>query len=98
MVAFRDGVRQLAREHKLPALLELCDSLRDGQLVDLGVRLEDRADGPSLWKLDDPATLRCAPLPRTNKVTHRTKEADDDSDDAARTQNSTDEWRRHPRG
>jgi len=58
MVAFRDGVRALAREHKLPALLELCDSLRDTQLVDLGVRLEDRSDGPSLWKLDDPATLR----------------------------------------
>jgi cysteinyl-tRNA synthetase len=58
MVAFRDQIRALAREQKLPGFLELCDSVRDDVLVDLGVRLEDRPDGPSLWKLDDPATLR----------------------------------------
>ena len=38
-------------------LLKLCDELRDSTMVELGVRVEDRAEG-SLWKLDDPATLR----------------------------------------
>ena len=31
--------------------------MRDETCVDLGVRVEDRADG-ALWKLDDPATMR----------------------------------------
>lgn len=39
-------------------LLEMCDDVRDNVMVDLGVRVEDRADLPSLWKLDDAATLR----------------------------------------
>lgn len=39
-------------------LLEMCDDVRDNTMVDLGVRVEDRADGPSLWKLDDASTLR----------------------------------------
>jgi len=38
-------------------LLALCDELRDGTLVDLGVRLEDRADG-AVWRRDDPAAMR----------------------------------------
>jgi cysteinyl-tRNA synthetase len=56
---FRDGVRRLARAgapHR--ELLAACDGVRDGAMVDLGVRLEDAADGGSVWKADDPATLR----------------------------------------
>ena len=57
---FRDDVRSLARGADLSAgaMLSLCDELRDKVLVDLGVRVEDRADAAALWKLDDPETLR----------------------------------------
>lgn len=34
--------------------------VRDETLVDLGVRLEDKADGSSVWKPEDPAVLRQA--------------------------------------
>lgn len=40
---FRDGVRQLALGNaKLSEILELCDRLRDQDLVDLGVALDDQ--------------------------------------------------------
>ncbi len=39
-------------------MLGLCDRLRDETLIDLGVRVEDRADG-ALWKLDEPEVLGC---------------------------------------
>ncbi|KAI9246848.1 cysteinyl-tRNA synthetase [Sporodiniella umbellata] len=49
---FRDQVRQAARE-KLDHVqfLKLCDSLRDNQMVDLGVSLDDQEDGTALVKL-----------------------------------------------
>ncbi|KAI8055314.1 hypothetical protein BDF22DRAFT_676485, partial [Syncephalis plumigaleata] len=51
---FRDNVRDLARgkaDHK--QLLELCDRLRDEDLVELGVMLDDREGGKALVKLVD---------------------------------------------
>jgi len=40
---FRDGVRRLARDNaKLSEILALCDKLRDQELVDLGVALDDQ--------------------------------------------------------
>uniref|UniRef100_A0A7S0LM51 cysteine--tRNA ligase n=1 Tax=Coccolithus braarudii TaxID=221442 RepID=A0A7S0LM51_9EUKA len=56
---FRDQVRSLARD--LPAaqmqeMLSLCDVVRDRQLVDCGVRLEDKAAGGQ-WSLADPAVM-----------------------------------------
>jgi cysteinyl-tRNA synthetase len=39
------------------AILNLCDSVRDDVLPPLGIRLEDRSDGSSRWRLDDAATL-----------------------------------------
>ena len=59
LVGFRDAVRAAAKEAggASGALLTLCDALRDGTLVDLGVRLEDRADG-AVWRRDDPAEMR----------------------------------------
>lgn len=59
LVGFRDTVRTCARD-KQPsqALLPLCDSLRDETLPPLGIRLEDKpGNGPTQWKLDDPAVL-----------------------------------------
>jgi cysteinyl-tRNA synthetase len=72
--SFRDEVRSLSRANNAnkadpscsPSsstlatdLLAACDRVRDGALVELGVRLEDRPDGrPSVWKRDDPAALR----------------------------------------
>jgi cysteinyl-tRNA synthetase len=32
--------------------------VRDKALVELGIRLEDRPDGGSVWKPEDPAVLR----------------------------------------
>lgn len=32
--------------------------VRDDTLVDLGIRLEDKPDGSSVWKPEDPAVLR----------------------------------------
>lgn len=56
--SFRDNVRSLAinkKEHK--EILTLCDKLRDEDLVDLGVCLDDREDGHALVKLVDRETL-----------------------------------------
>ena len=32
--------------------------MRDDTLVELGIRLEDRPDGSSVWKPEEPAVLR----------------------------------------
>lgn len=45
-----------ARQKGVASYLDLCDGVRDDVLPALGVRLEDRPEGP-LWKLDDPAVL-----------------------------------------
>lgn len=39
-------------------LLKACDVARDQTMVELGVRLEDKAGQPSIWKLEDKETLR----------------------------------------
>jgi len=48
---FRERVRQQAREHKVPSVLEECDRVRDEDLTELGVRLEDRSEGEVVFKL-----------------------------------------------
>lgn len=58
--AFRDAVRQIGRMEKSDGgrkLLELSDRLRDEVLPPLGVRLEDRAEQSSVWKLEDSEAL-----------------------------------------
>ncbi|KAF7985093.1 hypothetical protein HWV62_8979 [Athelia sp. TMB] len=57
---FRDGIRQLAMakgESALKDILALCDTLRDTELVPLGVALDDQPDGKALVKLVSPADL-----------------------------------------
>ncbi|KAF7728406.1 hypothetical protein EC973_006214 [Apophysomyces ossiformis] len=50
--SFRDRVRWLARNKRQPKeFLDLCDKVRDVQLVDLGVSLDDQEDGSALVKL-----------------------------------------------
>ncbi|SPO25352.1 probable cysteinyl-tRNA synthetase [Ustilago trichophora] len=58
---FRDAVRNLARSNA-PAseYLKLSDALRDNDLVDLGVALEDTEDGRALVKLVPAAQLQAA--------------------------------------
>jgi len=60
LVDFRDEVRTAAKATSPPnrALLDLCDTIRDQKAVDLGVRIEDRADGKALWSLADPEVMR----------------------------------------
>uniref|UniRef100_A0A3Q3W390 Cysteine--tRNA ligase, cytoplasmic n=1 Tax=Mola mola TaxID=94237 RepID=A0A3Q3W390_MOLML len=54
---FREGVRQIAREQKVTALLQLCDVIRDDTLPELGVRLEDHEGLSTVVKLVDKETL-----------------------------------------
>ena len=61
LVRFRDEVRAAAKATSPPnsALLAMCDALRDSRMADLGVRVEDKGgEEGSVWKLDDPETLR----------------------------------------
>lgn len=59
LVDFRDEVRATAKSSAPPlkSLLELCDRMRDQTMVDLGVRVEDRAE-KALWSLADPSVMR----------------------------------------
>jgi cysteinyl-tRNA synthetase len=58
---FRDSVRRLAREEgKASEILALCDQLRDQEMVDLGVALDDQEDGRALVKLVPAEQLRAA--------------------------------------
>ena len=55
---FRDNIRDLSRQNKSHSeILALCDRLRDVELVDLGVALEDQDDGKALVKLADKEEL-----------------------------------------
>lgn len=51
MADFRGSVREQARQLKAVEILKLCDDLRDEQLPNLGVRLEDKENGPAAIKL-----------------------------------------------
>ncbi|KAJ3312389.1 hypothetical protein HDV04_003139 [Boothiomyces sp. JEL0838] len=54
MSTFRDNVRKLAQEKADPKnILALCDKLRDEDLIEHGISLEDREDGKALIKLVD---------------------------------------------
>jgi len=52
---FRDDVRSCGRDNR--EILALCDRLRDEDLVDLGVALDDQPDGHALVKLVPRETL-----------------------------------------
>ncbi|XP_008008439.3 cysteine--tRNA ligase, cytoplasmic isoform X2 [Chlorocebus sabaeus] len=54
---FREGVRKIAREQKVPEVLQLSDALRDDILPELGVRFEDHEGLPTVVKLVDRNTL-----------------------------------------
>jgi len=58
--SFRDSVRKIAiakGDTALKDILALCDSLRDNDLVPLGVALDDQPDGKALVKLVPPSEL-----------------------------------------
>ena len=63
-VSFRDDVRALCKSGAESAkalstsLLDTCDTFRDETMVRLGIRLEDRASGKSMWKREDPTELQ----------------------------------------
>ncbi|XP_015281381.1 PREDICTED: cysteine--tRNA ligase, cytoplasmic, partial [Gekko japonicus] len=54
---FREGIRQIAKDKKVPEVLQLCDSLRDDVLPEHGVRFEDHEGLPTVVKLVDRDTL-----------------------------------------
>ncbi|KAI8324104.1 hypothetical protein GQ54DRAFT_83586 [Martensiomyces pterosporus] len=56
---FRDAVREIALNGGDPkALLALCDKVRDDDLPDLGIVIDDHGDGRALVKFADPEELR----------------------------------------
>lgn len=57
LINFRSAVRDKARAKDLSGVLNECDSFRDDALPPLGIRLEDKAGGNSVWKLADPLEL-----------------------------------------
>jgi len=54
---FRDQIRSVSQKKKDGDILKLCDSVRDDILPALGIQLEDKKDGGSTWKLDNPQEL-----------------------------------------
>lgn len=57
LMEFRSSVRDKARAKDIGAVLSECDAFRDDALPGLGIRLEDKTGGKSVWKLADPAEL-----------------------------------------
>jgi cysteinyl-tRNA synthetase len=61
LTEFRKAVRLAAMKGDNKEVLRIADSLRDDLLPVLGVRMEDKGSGAdviSVWKLDDPETMR----------------------------------------
>ena len=50
-------MRDKARAKDVSAVLKECDAFRDDALPPLGIRLEDKQGGKSVWKLADAAEL-----------------------------------------
>lgn len=57
LMDFRSVVREKARANDINAVLTECDAFRDDALPELGIRLEDKTGGKSVWKLADPEEL-----------------------------------------
>jgi len=57
LIDFRSSVRDKARAKDVSGVLKECDTFRDDALPPLGIRLEDKTGGKSVWKLADPAEL-----------------------------------------
>ena len=57
LINFRSSVRDKARANDLSGVLNECDAFRDDSLPPLGIRLEDKAGGKSVWTLANPAEL-----------------------------------------
>lgn len=57
LIDFRIAVRGQADQGK-GALMKLADELRDQQLTEIGIRLEDKGADRSVWSLEDPEVLR----------------------------------------
>ena len=52
IVKFRDSIRQNAKSD-FKTIFDICDKFRDDDMVELGIRLEDRNIGePSVWKYE----------------------------------------------
>ena len=54
------AVRTAAKAGDTGSVLRACDALRDQTMPKAGVRLEDSATGPSVWKLMTPEDVAAA--------------------------------------
>ncbi|CAO1634863.1 unnamed protein product [Parajaminaea phylloscopi] len=83
---FRSSVRQLARDKNSQPhgeLLRLADRLRDEDLVDLGVALEDNDDGTAMLKLVPAEQLRAARDEKLKAVVEKQKRKEEAARKAA---------------
>lgn len=67
---FRGQVREAARAAAAPAVLALCDALRDDVLPALGVRLEDKPGTTRTWMDGRMYTSTCQCIARMRAHTH----------------------------
>lgn len=57
-VDFREQIRNAAKAKADPAeFLKICDEIRDNNLANLGIRVEDSGQ-TSVWKMDDPEVIK----------------------------------------
>ncbi|KAJ3321127.1 hypothetical protein HDV06_004580 [Boothiomyces sp. JEL0866] len=78
MSTFRDNVRKLAQEKADPkSILAFCDKLRDEDLIEHGISLEDREDGKALVKLVDKNILQQQRNEKLEKEAQKLREKQD---------------------
>ena len=74
LMEFRSSVRDKARGKDTTGVLQECDAFRDDKLPPLGIRLEDKQGGKSVWKLADPKELMREKEQRDLEVQRRAEE------------------------
>jgi len=84
LMEFRSSVREKARAKDLSGVLDQCDVFRDDTLPPLGIRLEDKVGGKSVWKLADPAELMREREQRELEKKRREEERRSAAEEAAR--------------
>ena len=75
LMTFRSNVRDKARAKDIGGVLGECDSFRDEALPPLGVRLEDKGNGASVWKLMDPKEIEAQILEKRRKEEEKAEAA-----------------------
>ncbi len=96
LASFRDNVRKEAINLKAGAILSECDGLRDQVLPDLGVRLEDKENEPTVIKLVDKEELKREKQLKLEMEERKEKEKERKKAEAAAKQAALDAQKKIP--